>query len=41
MVMWRFRTGRPWRTCPAAEYGPWSRVLTGSARARRAVCSGS
>jgi transposase len=25
-VMWRFRTGSPWRDLPAAEYGPWSTV---------------
>jgi transposase len=25
-VMWRFRTGSPWRDVPAAEYGPWSTV---------------
>jgi transposase len=25
-VMWRFRTGNPWRDLPAAEYGPWSTV---------------
>jgi transposase len=24
-VMWRFRTGSPWRDVPA-EYGPWSTV---------------
>nr|WP_275410687.1 transposase [Microbispora corallina] len=24
-VMWRFRTGSPWRDLPA-EYGPWSTV---------------
>jgi transposase len=31
-VMWRFRTGSPWRDLPAAEYGPWSTVYdTGSA----------
>ncbi|MEO3875160.1 transposase [Nonomuraea sp. B12E4] len=25
-VMWRFRTGSPWRDLPAAEYGPWCTV---------------
>jgi transposase len=25
-VMWRFRTGSPWRDVPAADYGPWSTV---------------
>ncbi|PRX42923.1 transposase [Nonomuraea fuscirosea] len=25
-VMWRFRTGSPWRDLPAAEFGPWSTV---------------
>ncbi|MCW2881290.1 MAG: hypothetical protein JWQ95_5390 [Sphaerisporangium sp.] len=38
-VMWRFRTGSPWRDVPA-EYGPWSTVYDRFRRIARRTAKG-